>query len=137
MVNVWIKEYLIYLRHLVVAFGCLIVFVSCGELQANRHPDSLLMDNDSFNSFDEYGTFLGTQGTDARFRKARVTTASTPLRLKVEPDSRASSPSSGPRRLDKGETVNVYCPMEINNKDGKLYVQRRTLYGTQKSSGVR
>lgn len=114
-----------------------IVFVSCGGFEAAQHPDDNFRYGRGISSADGFGNYINSHGQDPRFRRARVTTQSGPLRLKTEARSDASSPRSGRTELQKDDEVDVFWPTDIVNNHIKVYVDGRTLWVTHRSNGGR
>lgn len=125
----------IWLRNALMIASCFAVLVSCGDFAVSQHPDDSFRYGRGIQSADNFGSYYNNQNVDPRFRRARVTTQSSPLRLKTEPRSDGPAPSSGPSSLARGSELEVFWPLDINNNHVKVRVQGHALWVTYRSSG--
>ncbi len=116
-----------------ISLGLLLI-TACGRFEATTHPDTVFENDQGLGTMDEYGNFISFMGSEPRFRKARVTTNSSPLRLKTDPRTNSPAPSSGPTQVSKGVDVDVFWPLDVVNNHVKIYYEGQSLWVTQKSS---
>ncbi len=124
-----------WLKHSIIMVSSLIVMVSCGGFEASQHPDDSFRFGEGIGNAHAFGQYYGNQTVDPRFRRAQVTTQSSPLALKTTPRRDGAAPSTGPTSLARGSEVDVYWPLDVENNHIKLHVEGRALWATYRSSG--
>lgn len=110
------------------------ILTGCGgAFKAAQHPDDSFEQGVGLQSPSDFHRYVQSQEQDPQFRKARVTTHSSALRLKTSPEATAPGPSSGRRLLNKGDQVSVFWPVDVVNNHIKVYVDNQTRWVTHKS----
>ena len=104
-----VKQFLI-LKWTLGALLLSLLLSACGGFEAANHPDAAFTDGQGISSSEGFNQYVNSQAQDPKFRKARVNTQSSSLKLKTVANSASPSPQDGPKSLRKGATVDVFWP---------------------------